>query len=147
MIQLATLNVTSLATNGLLFEFRDGQPSRLPEYVGADDDIPEAAGMDPGAWRARSRNLRLYGIVIGTGVTLANQQASFRTRMAALIAVLNPNVLITISTTGEFGAASATLTNVRPKRTVVEFEFGSLYWEGYLELTCIKSPPNWAVVP
>jgi hypothetical protein len=147
MIQLASLDVTNLSTNGLMFEFRNGHPSELAEHVGADDDIPLAAGMDPGQWRAINRPLRLYGCVIGSGSTAADQQASFRSRMAALVAVMNVNSLITISTTGEFGAASASLTNCRPMRMVAEFEFASLYWTGHLELVSIKSPPNWAVTP
>lgn len=146
-ITLGALNVTDLTTNGLLFEFRNGSPSELAEYVGTDDDIPLATGMDPGQWRARSRNLRLFGVVIGEGATVALQQSSFRTRMAALVAVMDPAATLTITTANEFGAASATLTSCRPMRMVSEFEFASIYWSGYLELTCIKSPPNWAVTP
>ena len=146
-ITVGALDVTDLTTNGLLFEFRDGQPSRIPEYVGADDDIPLASGQDPGQWRATVRNVRLYGVVVGTGATLALQQSSFRSRMAALVAVMDVDSLVTITTAGEFGATTATLTNCRPMRMTTEFEFGSVYWTGFLEFTCIKSPPNWAVVP
>lgn len=146
-ITLGALNVTSLATNGLLFEFRIGQPSDLAEYVGTDDDIPTASGMDAGEWRARQRPLRLYGCVIGQGATPALQQASFRSRMAALVAVMDPDSLLTITTANEFGAASATLTECRPVRLTAEVEFASIYWVGTLDLVCIKSPPNWAVTP
>jgi hypothetical protein len=128
-ILLDALDITNLDTNGLLFEFRDGQPSRIPTYRGTDDVIPQASGMYAGQWTADTRELRLYGVVIGTGATSALQQA------------------VTISTTGEFGAASASLTSCRPMRIVTEFEFAAIYWQGFLEFTCIKSPPNWAVTP
>lgn len=147
MIQLAALNVTDLVTNGLMFEFRAGHPSELPNYVGQDDNIPTATGMDPGNWTAKDRTLRLYGCVIGEGATVALQQSSFRSRMAALVAVMDVDSLITISTTGEFGATSASLTNCRPQRMVTEFEFASIYWQGFLELVSIKSPPTWSVTP
>lgn len=143
MIELDTLDVTDLATNGTLFEFRRGHPSDLAEYVGEDDDVPLAEGMDPGRWRRTSRTVVLYGCVIGTGSTVAAQQASFRTRMDALKAVMDPAELIVISTTGEFGMTSATLSNVRPMRLVAEVEFADLYWSGTLELVCIDSPPEW----
>jgi hypothetical protein len=147
VIQLAALDITSLTTNGLMFEFREGQPAGLPEYVGEDDNVPTAAGMDPGNWTAKRRPLRLYGCVIGEGADVAAQQSSFRSRMAALVTVMDVDSLITISTTGEFGAASASLTNCRPQRMVTEFEFASLYWVGFLELVSIKSPPTWSVTP
>lgn len=143
MISIDALDVTDLATNGLLFEFRSGHPSELAEWIGADDDVPEAEGMDPGAWRRRSRLVRLFGVVIGAGSTVAAQQSSFRTRMTALRDVLDVNSLVTIETTGEFGMASATLSNCRPQRLVPEFEFADLVWHGYIELICIDSPPEW----
>jgi hypothetical protein len=146
-ITLGSLDVTDLTTNGTLFEFRRGTPADLSEYDGQDDTVPEASGMYAGVWTPRRRQLSLYGVVIGTGSTVADQQSSFRTRMAALVAVMNPSSTITISTTGEFGAASATLTSCRPMRMIADFEFASIYWSGVLELTCIKSPPTWAVTP
>ena len=146
-ITLGALDVTNLDTNGLMFEFRDGQPSRIPTYRGSDDVIPQASGMDPGQWTADTREVRLYGVVIGAGATAALQQASFRSRMAALAAVMDVDSLITITTANEFGAASATLADCRPMRMVSEFDFASIYWQGYLELVCIDSPPNWSVTP
>ena len=102
-ITLGALSVTDLTTNGLLFEIREGKPFTLAEYIGADDDIPLASGMDPDS-------------------------------------------LLTITTAGEFGAASATLENCRPQRMVTQSEFGSIQWIGHLELICIDSPPEWVVV-
>jgi hypothetical protein len=137
--------VTSLATNGLRFEFRRGMPGDLAEYVGANDDIPYASGQDFGAWRKTKRFVRLYGVVIGTGATLALQQSSFRTRMDALKAVMDVAALVTIETTDEFGLPSATLSDVQPLRMTAETEFADMLWIGFLELECIESPPEWVV--
>ena len=145
-ITLGALNVTDLSTNGLLFEIREGKPFTLAEYIGADDDIPLASGMDPGKWRASSRTVSLYGVCLGSGADLAAQQASFYDRMIALKTVMDPDSLLTITTAGEFGAASATLENCRPQRMVTQSEFGSIQWIGHLELICIDSPPDWVVV-
>src|SRR5690606_15508795 len=91
-----TLDGLELWQEGYRFEFRAGGPDDLPEYVGADDDIPLASGMDPGLWRARSRLVRLRGIVVGQGSTVAAQQTSYRTRMDVLVAKMDPNSLVDI---------------------------------------------------
>jgi hypothetical protein len=143
VIEIASLDVTDLAANGLRFEYRRGMPGDLAEYVGANDDIPYAEGQDFGAWRRTKLFQQLYGCVIGTGSTVAAQQASFRTRMDALEAAMDVKSLVTIETTGEFGVASATLSSVQPLRMTAVEEFGGIIWIGYLELECIDSPPEW----
>jgi hypothetical protein len=142
-IVLDGLNLTDLATNGTQFEFRRGTPSDLPEYIGQDDSVPGAAGRDPGQWMKTVLPVRLYGQVIGAGSTLAAQQASFRTRMDAVKAAMDVASLVTITTEDLFGVGSATLSNCRPERMVAETEFGDILWIGFLELTCIDSPPEW----
>ena len=144
-ILLDALDITNLSSNGLRFEFRSGHPTEIPEWVGADDDVPGASGMDPGQWRKRSRMVRLYGCVIGAGSDADAQQVSFRSRMNALIAEMDVNSTLTITVTNEFGLGSATLTNVRPQRIVTEREFADLIWIGTLELVCIDSPPEWVI--
>jgi hypothetical protein len=143
VIEIDNLDVTDLSTNGLLFEFRRGMPGDLPEYVGANDDIPYASGQDFGAWRRVKKFVQLYGQVIGSGNTFAEQQASFRSRMDALKAVMDVASLVEIETTDEFGVGSATLSDVQPLRMVAEAEFAEIVWIGRLELECIDSPPEW----
>ena len=143
MIEVDNLDVTDLDTNGLLFEFRRGMPGDLAEYVGANDDIPYASGQDFGAWRKVKRFVQLYGQVIGTGDTFEEQQASFRSRMDALKAVMDVATLVVIETEDEFGVGSATLSDVQPLRMIAEAEFAEIVWIGRLELECIDSPPAW----
>ena len=145
MIEIDSLDVTDLDTNGLMFEFRRGMPGDLAEYVGANDDIPYASGQDFGAWRKVKRLVRLYGTVIGEGSTAEAQQTSFRSRMDALKAVMDVAEVVTIDTTGEFGTASATLSDVQPLRMIAEAEFAEIVWIGVLELECIDSPPEWVI--
>lgn len=145
MIEIDSLDVTDLSTNGLLFEFRRGMPGDLAEYVGVNDPIPGAAGMGFGVWTRQKRIVRLYGCVVGTGATSALQQASFATRMAALKAVMDVAELVVIETTGEFGLASATLSDVQPLRMVAEAEFAGITWIGFLELECMDDPPEWVI--
>ena len=145
MIELASLDVTEV-DDGYRFEMRDGTPSDLAEFVGANDNVPEAAGMVFGQWIAKSRRISLYGCVMGSGDTVEEQQASFRTRMNALLTVMNPAIQITITATNEFGVAEATLEGVQPERLEPEAIVADLYWLGYLHLTCIGSPPQWEMV-
>ena len=44
----------SFTSNGLRFSFIRGGLQSLATFVGEDDDIPLADGMDPGRWRATS---------------------------------------------------------------------------------------------
>jgi hypothetical protein len=143
VIEVDNLDVTDLDTNGLLFEFRRGMPGDLAEYVGANDDIPYASGQDFGAWRRVKRFVQLYGCVVGSGSTPAAQQASFRSRMDALKAVMDVASLVEIETTNEFGVGSATLSDVQPLRMTAQSEFSEIIWIGFLEFECIDSPPEW----
>jgi hypothetical protein len=146
-MSVITLDGLELWQEGYRFEFRAGGPDDLPEYVGADDDIPGASGMDPGQWRARSRLVRLRGVVIGAGADIEAQQISYRSRMDALIVKMDPNSLVDIvAYAPTFGVSGNwTLSNCRPLRTITEQAFGDMWWLGVLELTCIDSPPNWQV--
>ena len=140
-----TLDGLELWQDGYRFEFRAGGPDDIPEYVGADDDIPGAAGMDPGNWTKRSRMVRLYGQVLGTGADAEAQQQSYRTRMNALVAKMDVNDLVDIvAFAPTFGVSGNwTLSDCRPQRMVAEQTVADLCWIGTLELLCIASPPEW----
>ena len=142
-----TLDGLELWQEGYRFEFRAGGPDDLPEYVGADDDVPLASGMDPGLWRARSRLVRLRGVVMGEGSTLAAQQISYRTRMDALVTKMDPNTLVDlVAYEPTFGiSGNWTLSDCRPQRLIEERKVADMWWLGVLELLCIDSPPNWTV--
>lgn len=140
------------ASNGLYFTFREGGLQSLPNYRGEDDVIPEASGRAAGAWIADTRDLTLHGFVQGSGSTAQAIRESFKTQFALLLAVMDPAALVTVTVyPPHFGLATgttATLTSCRPMRiigpdpaTLAWYEA----WEGDIQLTSIKSPPNWAV--
>ena len=143
-IKLDTFEIGDL-TLGYLFEFRAGGPDDLAEFVGADDDIPEATGMDPGLWRAKSRIVRLRGVVIGSGSDIEAQKQSYRSRMDALVAKMDPATLVDVTAYAPiFGlSTSSTLADCRPMRMIPERVVADMWWLGVLELVCIASPPQW----
>jgi len=114
--------------------------------------VPEAAGRAAGVWIADTRDLKLHGIVQGDGASAQAIRESFRARFDLLLAVMVPSALVTVTVYPEhFGLASgttATLTSCRPMRIVgpdpAELAWYEA-WEGDLQLTCIKSPPEWVV--
>lgn len=140
------------ASNGLRFTFRDGGLQSLATYRGGDDIVPEAAGRAAGVWIPDTRDLKLRGLIQGDGASAQAIRESFRTRFASLLAVMDPSVLVTVTVYPDhFGLATgttATLTNCRPMRIIgpdpAELAWYEA-WEGELQLTCIKSPPNWVV--
>ena len=149
LIKLDALEIGgSFASNGLRFEFRAGGPDDIPEYVGEDDNVPTASGLSPGQWTAKSRLVRLYGCVIGSGADPEAQQQSYRTRMDALVAKMDVATLVDITAYAPtFGiTGTATLSDCRPLRTITETQVADLYWVGFLELVCIDSPPDWVIV-
>src|SRR5688500_1802797 len=93
-MSVITLDGLELWQEGYRFEFRAGGPDDLPEYVGADDNIPTASGMDPGQWVKKRRTVQLYGQVLGQGADLEAQQISYRSRMDALVAKMDVNSLV-----------------------------------------------------
>jgi hypothetical protein len=136
----------SFTTNGLFFHFIRGGLQSLATFVGEDDDIPLAEGMDPGQWRASYRDVALHGLVTGTS------REAFRTNAAALIAKMDPATLITVvAFTPNFGLGvgdSATLSSVRPM-SIDGPDPSVLWYEGWevtLNLRCIDSPPDWVAV-
>ena len=136
----------SFSSNGLRFAFMRGGLQSLATFVGEDDDIPLAAGMDPGRWRASYRDIALHGIVTGTS------RENFRTNAAALIAKMDPATLIdVVAYPPNFGLGTgdtATLSNCRPMSIDGPDPSGMWYegWEVTLHLRCIDSPPDWVVV-
>lgn len=139
-------------TNGLRFTVIKGGLQSIAAFVGADDDIPLAAGMDPGAWRASYRDIALHGIVVGTGATAQATRESFRTRSALLIAEMDPATLVDVVVyPPHFGLGTndtATLSDCRPlsidgpdPSQLAWYEV----WEVTLHLRCIDSPPDWVV--
>jgi len=141
------------ASNGLYFTFREGGLQSLPTYRGEDDIIPEASGRAAGAWIADVREIALHGFVQAiTGSTAQAMRESFKTQFALLLAVMDPSALVTVTVyPPHFGLATgttATLTSCRPMRLIGP-DPGELAWyeawEGDIQLTCIKSPPNWTV--
>lgn len=142
----------SLTTNHMYFTFIRGGLQSIATFVGQDDDVPLASGMDPGRWRASYRDIALHGTVTSTGATAQAARESFRTQAALLIAKMDPATLITIvAYAPNFGitvAQTATLTNCRPMSIdgpdPAELAWYEV-WEVTLNLRCIKSPPDWAV--
>jgi hypothetical protein len=146
LIKLDALEIAgSFSSNGYLFEFRAGGPDDIPENIGADDDIPGASGMYPGQWTKKSRTVRLYGQVIGTGADVEDQQTSYRSRMDTLVAKMNVNSLVDITAYAPiFGlTGNWTLSDCRPVRMIPERVVADLAWIGVLEFLCIGSPPDW----
>jgi hypothetical protein len=140
------------ASNGLRFTFRDGGLQSLPSYRGEDDVIPQASGRAAGLWVADVRELALHGIVQGSGSDAQSIRESFKTAFALIVAAMDPTALVTVTVYNpHFGlaaAGTATLTSCRPMRIIgpdpAELAWYEV-WEGDLQLTCIKSPPNWTV--
>lgn len=140
------------ASNGLRFTFREGGLQSLPTYRGEDDIVPEAAGRAAGMWIADTRELALHGFIQGSGADEQARRESFKTRFALVLAVMIPSALVTVTVYpphfGLAAATTATLTNCRPMRIVgpdpADLDWYET-WEGDLQLTCIKSPPNWVV--
>ena len=136
---------TSFASNGLRFHFIRGGLQSLATFVGEDDDIPLASGMDPGAWRASYREIALHGIVTGTS------RENFRANAAALIAKMNPATLVdVVAHPPNFGLSAgttATLSDCRPM-SIDGPDPSDFWYEGWqvtLHLRCIASPPDWVV--
>lgn len=145
-LKVASLEVQgAFDTNGLRFTVIRGGPQSLADFRGEDDIIPEASGRDPGQFISDTRDLVLHGLVAGTS------RENFAANFAALLAVMNPTTLITV--TGyppNFGLSSGTtavLANVRPLRITGPEPSDLWYegWEGNLELVCIDSPPDWTI--
>lgn len=152
-IKIGGLEVyADFTTNGLRFTFAGGGLQSLATFVGEDDDIPSAAGMDPGQWRASFRDVRLHGIVTGSGSTAQAVRESFRTNAAALIAKMDPATLVNIvAYPPHFGLGTndtATLSDCRPMSIDGPDPADAWYegWEVTLTFRCIDSPPNWVVV-
>ena len=136
----------SFASNGFRFHFIRGGLQSIATFVGEDDDVPYAEGMDPGQWRASYRELALHGFVAGTN------REDFRTNAAALIAKMDPATLVDIvAYPPNFGLGTgdtATLSNCRPM-SIEGPDPSDLWYEGWevtLVLRCIDSPPDWVVV-
>ena len=140
-------------SNGLRFTFTQGGLQSLATFVGEDDDVPLADGMDPGKWRSPYRDVALHGFVTGTGSTAQAVRESFRTASGLLIAKMNPTTPVSIVVyPPHFGLGTgdtATLANCRPMSidapdpaTLVWYEA----WEVTLNFRCIDSPPEWVVV-
>lgn len=134
---------------GYWFDFIEGGPDDPPAFVGEDDVIPGASGMDPGGWTIGTRSLRIHGVVWGDGATLQLLRQSYRSRMDALVAKMQttdlhdvvahpPNFGLTIGTT-------ATLSDVRPMRIVGPPALQEVKREITLELVSIASPPSWVI--
>ena len=144
-MSVLTIDGLELWQDGYRFEFRAGGPDDLPEYVGEDDDVPGASGMDAGTWRKKARRVRLYGQVLGTGADAETQQQSYRTRMDALVAKMDVNTPVDlVAYAPTFGlSGSSTLSDCRPMSMTPERVVADLCWIGFLELLCIDSPPDW----
>ena len=140
-------------TNGLRFTFTAGGLQSIATFVGADDDVPLASGMDPGQWRASYRDVSLHGVVYGTGSTAQEVRESFRTRCQALVDKMDVNSLVDIVAPPPiFGLGTgdtATLSDCRPV-SIDGPDPGVLAWYEAWEVTlnfrCIDSPPDWVVV-
>lgn len=152
-IKIGGLEVAAdFASNGLRFTFMRGGLQSLATFVGEDDDVPLAAGKDPGQWRASYRDVALHGIVVGTGSTAQAVRESFRSRAQALLNVMDPATPVSIvAYPPHFGLGtndSATLASCRPMSIDGPDPAVLLWYEGWevtLHLRCIDSPPDWAV--
>lgn len=139
-------------TNGLRFTFARGGLQSIASYVGEDDNVPGASGLDAGVFTPSYRDVVLHGIVTGTGATAQAVRESFRTRSALLIAKMDPAALVDIvAYPPHFGLGtgdSATLSDCRPMSidgadpaALAWYEM----WEISLHFRCIDSPPDWVV--
>lgn len=135
----------SFSSNGLRFDFIRGGLQSLATFVGSDDDVPYAEGMDPGNWRASYRDIALHGIVTGTS------RENFRSNADALLAKMDPATLVTVVVyPTNFGLSTgevATLENCRPM-SIEGPDASEMWYEGWeitLHLRCIDSPPDWVL--
>lgn len=139
-------------SNGIYCTFRSGGLQSLATYRGEDDVVPEASGRAAGAWIADVREVALRCFIQGSGSTPEDVRESFAARFALVLAVMNPASLVTITAYPPiFGLATgdvATLADCRPMRILGPDPADLAWyeaWQGELQLTCIKSPPNWEI--
>lgn len=128
------------------------------EYVGEDDDIPEAAGMDEQPRRAIKRVVELRGSVTGQGATLADRREDFHT---ALVAVFDA---IHARTAADADDASFPVVVTGPYLGLPTGDTWTLNcrWAGHqfadpdpdwarrglvIQLFSVDSPPDWVVDP
>lgn len=135
--------------NGYWFDIISGGIDDIAEYVGEDDEVMGATGLDPGEWIRGTRPLRIHGLVFGDGATLELTQISYRSRMDALLALmqtadLHP-LIVHPPNFGLTGGTTATLSNLRPLRITGEPALLEVKREVTLELVSINSPPEWVV--
>jgi hypothetical protein len=141
------------STSGYRFTVRQGGLQSLPTYRGEDDVVPGAAGRAPGAFVATGLDVELHGIVEGAGADAEATRGSFAQRMAALLALVHSDELVTMTAYPPlFGLAIgevATLADVRPLRLLgpdpAELEWYQA-WEGSIQLESIATDPRWSVV-
>lgn len=141
----------AFSSNGLRFTFSAGGLQSIATFVGEDDDVPLADGMDPGQWRASFRDIALHGFVAGSGSSAQAVRESFRTASGLLIAKMDPATLVDVVVyPPHFGLGegdTATLSNCRPM-SIDAPEPSDLWYEGWevtLRLRCIDSPPDWVI--
>ena len=135
--------------NGYWFVIIAGGLDDLGEWVGTDDDVPGASGMDAGKWRNRSHPLKLHGVVEGSGSTAAARRVSYRARMDALVAKMQPSdthdVTIGPPNEGLDTDETAVLADCRPQSIVGPPAVEDEVREVTLTLKSIASSPTWTV--
>lgn len=134
---------------GYWFEIINGGPDDIATVRGTDDIVPGASGRASGAWAKDVRTLRLHGIVAGEATESVTAAESFRTRMDALVAKMDPTALVDVVAYAPYlGLASgktATLSDCRPQNITGNPSYGDEVREMILELQSIDSPPDWVV--
>lgn len=137
---------------GIWLDVVDGGLDSPPTYVGEDDDVLGASGMEPGEWIEYVRNLTLFGHVWGVGASAAARRAAYRAKVDALIARMDARSLVDLvahpPNEGLASGETATIDELRPQTVTAGPIRG---WDGArsfeLKLVCIASPPNWTVAP
>jgi hypothetical protein len=141
-ITVGGLEICDLSA-GYWSEIVAGGLDDLASFRGEDDVVAEASGRDPGQWIADTRTLQIHTFV------LADSATSYRSRMDALLAKMDPATLVTVVVYAPlFGLGTgqtATLANCRPRNVTGPPAMGDQGRDCVLELVCIDSPPEWTV--
>jgi len=132
------------STIGIFLELTRGL-NEIPKTRGEDDIVASASGRTAYLHVADILPLELAGVVLGTGSTVDDQQASFRTKMAALRALLASGSLLPKILAGTLEDDSTATISARVVDVQVDERVASLAAEVKVALESVD--PDWVITP